>query len=154
MGPIGFQSRSLLCGKLLDQVVVENWDVKSVWRNDAVDCWDYIASNLGERNVLMDRRWSNTGWENRSTRIKIPIPMPLYPPKSHKDWSEIELCPRRQRGHFCVCTYVRIYLCIHACTYVRICVCMHVCMYVCVYVYVCMYVYMHVWCIVYVRMNM
>jgi hypothetical protein len=73
--------RSLLCGKLLRQVVLENCDLKSVWRKDAVDCWDYIASMLGERNVLMERCWSNKGWKNGSIRINIPIPMPLSPPK-------------------------------------------------------------------------
>jgi hypothetical protein len=137
MGPVGFQSRSLLCGKLLSQVVVENWDVKSVWRNDVVDCFDYIASMLGERKVLMDRCWRNTGCENGSPRIYIPIPMPISSQKIPQgliwDWTWSSAAKRT-----CLYMYVRTYVFIYSCMYVCTHMCMYACMYVCMYMYACM----------------
>jgi hypothetical protein len=144
-----------LCGKELRQVLVENWDVRSVWRNVAVDCWDCIELMLGERNVSMNRCWSDTGWENGSTRKKSTHTIANFSTKISTRTGLRLNSVLRGNADMCMYTFIFTYLYMYVCMYLymyvytyvsthlcimHVCVCMYIRMNICMYalcVYVC-----------------
>lgn len=82
---------------------------RSVLFNGAVNCYDFIASVVGEQNISKEHWWNDVSRKTKSLEKKLPQPR-LVHHRSHVDWPVIDPGTFRgerhtiiRHGHGAVC---------------------------------------------------